>query len=175
MKQRFLDGRFNPKDISPFTKGHKSYTPEHISEEQKKKIGLGNKGKIHTKEQTENYKKWRKTWIFPMRDTKIEEKIQNFLKQLHIEYLTHNYISDITHAYQCDILIPSAKTIIECDGCFFHACPICKLKEYKWTKERRELDKLRTEELISKGYKVIRLWEHEIKKMEVADFKSLLD
>ena len=117
--------------------------------------------------------------IFPFKDTKIEVKTQELLSLLHIEYIAHKYMSEITHSYQCDIFIPeqkgiSQKTIIECDGCFFHACPICKMKCYEWTVKRRKLDKLRTKELIEKGFRVIRLWEHEIKVMNVEDLQNKL-
>jgi len=161
-----------------------------ISETRKRKFhegilkpSRGFTGRKHTEEykkiMSHKIKKFRKTQILPFKDSTIELKIQKFLSQLHIEFFTHKYISEITHGYQCDILVPvqegiSQKTIIECDGCFFHACPICKLKEYYWTVKRRELDKLRTQELKEKGYRVIRLWEHDIRKMELNKFKYSL-
>ena len=66
------------------------------------------------------------------------------------------------------------KTIIECDGCFFHACPICKLKEYYWTKKRKEIDNMRTHELQESGFKILRLWEHDIRVMDLNNFKERL-
>jgi len=45
-------------------------------------------------------KEARKYQIFPLNDTKIEIKIQNFLKQLKIEFFTHQYINQIQHSYQ---------------------------------------------------------------------------
>ncbi len=124
-------------------------------------------------------RKTRKYQIFPKKDSSIEIKVQKLLSLLHIEYFTHHYMK-IEHGYQCDILIPTQnginqKTIIECDGCYWHACPICKLKEYTWTKKRREVDKLRTKELQEKGFRVIRLWEHDIRNMELNDFKGVLN
>jgi len=130
-------------------------------------------------------KEQRAKQIFPTKDTKIEQKIQDYLKLLHVEFITHNYMSEITHAYQCDILIPKQetegviiphKTIIECDGCYWHNCPICNLPlgESKLSErilEQKEKDKIRTKELIEKGYNVIRLWEHDIKVMELNDLK----
>lgn len=127
----------------------------------------------------------RKYRIFPKKDTTIEVKIQEHLSFLHLEYFTHKYISDITHGYQCDILIPkqetegviiSQKTIIECDGCYFHFCSICNKNKEPTKKqlEQMERDKLRTQELLDKGYKVIRLWEHNIKPMELKEFQNML-
>ncbi len=108
-----------------------------------------------------------------------EIKIQNFLKQLGIEFFTHQYIK-IEHSYQCDILIPSIKTIIECDGDFIHCNPSkyhpdfirFPRSETKTAKEIWKLDNARTKELIEKGFIVIRLWGSEIKEMGVDDFKD---
>ena len=36
-------------------------------------------------------------------------------------------------------------------------------------------DNLRTKELQEKGFRVIRLWEHDIRKMEVNEFKGRLN
>lgn len=143
----------------------------------------GNKSFLFGKHQTEEHKQKlrdkRKLRVMPMKDTKIEVKIQNYLKVLHIEFITHYYISEITHSYQCDILIPAQegiiqKTIIECDGCFWHCCSVCNTKLLEWNKKRNEVDKLRTQELIESGYRVIRLWEHEIKIMQIEDLKEKL-
>ena len=124
----------------------------------------------------EKFRKRREKMIIPIKDSSIEIKIQKFLTKLHIEYFTHKYLSDITHSYQCDIFILKQrgfkqKTIIECDGCYFHGCKICNLKTMEWIEKQKIKDKLRTKELIEKGYRVIRIWEHEIKVMELNDFK----
>ncbi len=113
--------------------------------------------------------------VTPVKDTSIEVKIQNFLKELKIEFFTHQYMK-IEHGYQCDIFIPSLNMIIECDGDAFHFNP----KRYKpedkifrkgmTAQERWNLDEARTKELIEQGYNVIRLWECEIKKMDLNDF-----
>ena len=143
-------------------------SPETIK---KMKIGITNAWK--NPEMIELARQRRIKQILPVKDTKIEQKIQNFLSLLHIEFYTHKYISEINHGYQCDILIPEQKgikqkIIIEADGCYWHNCPICNLKNAKINKN----DKIRTKELIEKGFRVIRLWEHEIKVMEVNDLRS---
>lgn len=108
-------------------------------------------------------KELRKKQIFPKYDTKIEVKIQNFLKELGIEYFTHEYMKIIEHGYQCDILIPSMNLVIECDGDYWHKYPV-----------GLEKDHIRTNELIEKGFKVLRLWEFEIKIMDIDNFKQAL-
>lgn len=100
--------------------------------------------------------------ITPKKDTSIEVKIQNYLKQLGMEFFTHQYI-DINHGYQCDILIPSMDLVIECDGDYWHKYPV-----------GNDIDHIRTKELLEKGFKVLRLWECEIKAMGINDFKIKL-
>ena len=96
----------------------------------------------------------------PVKNSSIEVKIQNFLKKLGIEFFTHQYMK-IEHGYQCDILIPSMNMVIECDGDYWHKYPI-----------GLERDRIRTKELIEKGFKVLRLWEFEIKEMDINQFQK---
>jgi len=39
----------------------------------------------------------------------------------------------------------------------------------------RDLDKIRTKELIEKGFKVLRLWEHEIISMQLENFENKIN
>jgi len=117
---------------------------------------------------------------YSKKDTSIEVKIQNFLKQLKIEYYTHQYIK-IEHGYQCDILIPvqygiQKKIIIECDGDYWHGNRELYSEKLLTPRARvqRVIDNFRTEELINKGFRVIRLWEHEIREIKLEDFKYVL-
>ena len=134
-------------------------TRERMRKSRKKQIM-----KPCSKETREKHRIFRSTQIFPMKDTSIEVKIQNFLKQLKIEFFTHQYIKEIKHAYQCDILIPSLNLVIECDGDYWHKYPI-----------GNDIDHIRTSELLSKGFKVLRLWENEIKVMDLDGFKKKLN
>ena len=108
-------------------------------------------------------KESRKKQICPIKDTSIEVKIQEYLKLLGIDFFTHQYIKEIEHGYQCDILIPAMDLIIECDGDYWHKYPI-----------GTDIDHIRTKELIEKGFKVLRLWEREIKAMSLNEFKEKL-
>ncbi len=141
-------------------KKHPQYG-QHRSIKTKEKISSGNSGKKRSKETKLKIKKARAKQIMPIRDTTIEVKIQIFLKELGYEFFTHHYIKEIEHGYQCDILIPSMNLVIECDGDYWHKYPI-----------GLEKDHIRTKELIEKGFKVLRLWEKEIKVMNVNDFKD---
>ena len=177
ISKKLIGVRCSPR--TEFKKGSKGFNMKH-SEETKKKLSRVVK---------ENYRQHpeirlkiieaRKKQVMPTKDTKIEIKIQSLLSQLHLEYFTHKYISEITHGYQCDILIPAQdgiqqKTVIECDGCYWHGCPLCNLKPYDKLEYRKELDKNRTEELIKAGFKVIRLWEHDIKEMNTDELREVV-
>ena len=150
--------------ISVSLKGHKSWnkglkTPLEV----RIKIGRGNKGKKRSIKTRNLIKLARAKQVLPVKDTKIEVKIQNFLSLLHLEFYIHKYIH-INHGYQCDILIPkqetggiivAQKTIIEVDGCYWHGCKICKVNENKELTERQkkqiENDSIRTKEQIGRA------------------------
>ena len=101
--------------------------------------------------------------VLPVKDTGIEIKIQTYLKLLGVEFFTHQYIKDIKHSYQCDIFIPSLRLVVECDGNYWHNYPM-----------GRNIDHIRTRELIEAGYKVLRLWESEINIMTINSLKELI-
>ena len=128
------------------------------------KVGKASKGRKLSKEHFDKLQQGRKNTIIPTQDTSIEIKIQNFLKELGITFFTHQYMKEIEHSYQCDILIPSLNLVIECDGDYWHKYPT-----------GRDIDKVRTSELFNKGFKVLRLWENEIKVMELNDLKKRLE
>ena len=88
--------------------------------------------------------------IIPNKDTSIELKLQNFLKEQHIEFSTHYPILG-----QPDIFI-KPNICIFADGCYWHKCPDCGFGHGK------ERDINVTKELQRQNYIVIRLWEHEI-------------
>jgi very-short-patch-repair endonuclease len=81
-----------------------------------------------------------------------------------MEFYTHQYMSNIEHSYQCDIFIPSKNMIIECDGDYWHNYPV-----------GRPIDHIRTQELEGKNYKVLRLWERDIKTMTLEEFKQKIE
>jgi DNA mismatch endonuclease, patch repair protein len=70
-----------------------------------------------------------------------------------------------------DIVFPRHKLVIFVDGCFWHKCPRCFVKPATnrgfWEKKiagNIKRDQLVKKRLSEDGYKVIRFWEHEIRK-----------
>lgn len=145
------DRKFFDKWIKNLSKSHKG-------------IVSGMKGKNQSDSAKIKIRKARAKQILPIKDTSIEVKIQNFLKELGIEFYTHYWMNKIEHKYQCDIFIPSKKLIIECFGNYWHKYPI-----------GRDIDNTRCIELRKIGFKVLVLWESEIKVMELNDLNNALD
>lgn len=160
IKKQYLEEQKSTYDISK----ELNVSPKTI-EGRLKELGikLRRRGE-HTDLTIQKIKDARANQVFPLKDTSIEVKIQEFLKLLDIPFITHKQISDILHPYQCDFLIPSLNLIIECDGDYWHNYP-----------DGREIDKIRTKELTEKGFKVIRLWEYEIKLMDINEFEERLN
>ena len=79
-----------------------------------------------------------------------------------------NNISDITG--KPDVVFPQERVLIFIDGCFWHGCPHCNRKlpqtnrEYWERKIARNVarDKRNTQSLADSGWRVIRIWEHEM-------------
>ena len=70
-----------------------------------------------------------------------------------------------------DLVSREHKWAVFINGCFWHACPICKPKMpqgnrefwHKKIMDNKRRDKRIDRELIALGYSVMRLWGHEIK------------
>jgi len=134
-----------------------------FSKVSREKISLAHKGMKFTAEHKLKLKIHRAKMILPTKDSSIELKIQDFLKKLSISFIKHKHMKEIKHGYQCDILIPSLNLVIECDGDYWHKYP-----------NGRDIDHIRTKELKEKGYKVLRLWEREIRVMKINKFENRL-
>jgi very-short-patch-repair endonuclease len=63
-----------------------------------------------------------------------------------------------------DLYQPESKTIIEVDGCYWHGCPICFSKFTDQQTSRQSKDQLKTNRLTVEGFRIFRIWEHDIKK-----------
>ena len=72
-----------------------------------------------------------------------------------------------------DIVFPRYKTVVFVDGCFWHGCPrhfVQPRSNKNFWKEKIKKNKKRDKEVSRKlkqqGWKVVRIWEHELRKSE---------
>jgi DNA mismatch endonuclease, patch repair protein len=70
-----------------------------------------------------------------------------------------------------DFAFPKQKVAVFVDGCFWHGCPKCytrpKTNQKFWDNKRETnmaRDRRVARELRARGWKVIRIWEHALKK-----------
>ena len=77
-----------------------------------------------------------------------------------------------------DIVFPKRQIAVFIDGCFWHKCPKCFIKPATnkkfWGKKIEynvERDKIVNSQLRKKGWKVFRIWEHEVKNERVVKRK----
>ena len=73
-----------------------------------------------------------------------------------------------------DFVFPKYKIAVFVDGCFWHGCekhrPLPRTNSAFWKEKisrNKERDKETTKTLKSKGWKVIRIWEHNLGKRNV--------
>jgi len=154
------------RKIGDGSRGEKNHNyNKHLPKTTRDKIGKANKGKIWTEEQKEkirgknnsNYgkhfsderrRKMRKNrlhQVFPVKDTKIEVKMQNTLREKNIIFEKHKPIMG-----QPDMFI-QPNICIFCDGNYWHNL-----------EKSKKRDKIVNKFLEEKGYIVLRFWEHEI-------------
>ncbi|GIW63518.1 MAG: very short patch repair endonuclease [Patescibacteria group bacterium] len=100
-------------------------------------------------------------------NTKVERLVFRELKKRKVYFQKH-YKKAIGNP---DIALPSKRKAIFIDGDFWHGYRFSKLKQrlsrkYWLAKIERniERDKLYRKELKSKGWKILRVWEHELLK-----------
>jgi len=150
-------------------------TGKTITEEHKNKIRLANLNKIVTEKtrkklsdaslnRFENSKR-------KYKDTLPEKIYESFLKfsglNERIDYFKQKNIENITRV---DFYIPFSKTCIFIDGDYWHCNPKYYTIDYyhaycrKTAREIQQKDKQVSNLLESKRYKVIRIWESDIKK-----------
>ena len=108
-------------------------------------------------EQIEGARIRRSKQIFPFKDTSIELAIQQLLVLLNVPFEKHRTLDSLGiisrfKYHQVDIVIPGHKLIIECDGDYWHDYP-----------EGTEKDSRINEDVENSGWRMLRLWENEIK------------
>lgn len=94
--------------------------------------------------------------------TKIENKVNEFLKSLNIKF-EKNYP---LNGFYVDFYIFDKNLVIECDGDYWHANPMFFNNDYLTLPQIKTIDrdKRKNEMLIINNINYIRFWEYEIKK-----------
>jgi DNA mismatch endonuclease (patch repair protein) len=87
--------------------------------------------------------------------TKPEKKVHESLRAHGVEFLTEHPLGK----FCVDVYIPALKVALFVDGCYWHACPdhFPKGRRPKW-------DAARVPHLTKLGYRVVLVWEHELKE-----------
>ena len=111
------------------------------------------------------------------KDTKPEMQVRKFLFAKGFRYRLH----DKKLPGKPDIVLPKYKTVIFVHGCFWHGHKGCKYytipkTRTEWWTEKIEKnkmnDKINEDKLSSMGYKVIFIWECDIKNKT---YEGLID
>lgn len=89
------------------------------------------------------------------KETSIELKIESELQKRGINYQKQVPLCKIAIV---DFYLPEYRIVIQCDGCYWHGCPI---HNPSWT-ERKQRDKNQDSVLTFNGFNVYRFWQHEI-------------
>jgi len=148
-----------------------------VSKETREKISKSSLGRVITLETREKLRKGRlryfETHDIPTRDTLPERLVEDYLKKLGVKYIKQKFIE----GSPVDFYLPYSKTIIEVDGCLWHACEKCFPKPDGWICKTYDdvvnvhmKDALKDNKWLDRGYKVIRIWEHDALK---GNFKVL--
>jgi DNA mismatch endonuclease (patch repair protein) len=94
-----------------------------------------------------------------------EETLASILRQTHIRGWRRHLRLPGTP----DFVFPRARLAVFVDGCFWHLCPKCtslpRTNAVYWRHKlfkNRARDKYLTAELKRRGWRVLRIWEHEL-------------
>lgn len=125
------------------------------SKETRKKMSISQKGRKHSKETRKKQSEWHiQNPNKKFKDTGIELKIEKELQNRGVVYEKQKSLCKIAIV---DFYLPSLKSVIQCDGCYWHGCPF----HYPLLMEKKR-DRNQDTVLESSGFKVYRFWEHEI-------------
>ena len=111
----------------------------------------------------ERFRKSRMKQKFPVKATAIEQIIEAELKKRNIRFIAHQSMFGVC---QPDIVIPSHKIVIQCDGDWWHANPKIYSRDKLTKIQQNNIRRDRYQDAIfnGSGWRVIRLWGSEIKE-----------
>ncbi|HRE11475.1 MAG TPA: very short patch repair endonuclease [Ignavibacteria bacterium] len=110
------------------------------------------------------------------KNTKMELKVRSLLHKKGLRFRIHTQLTG-----KPDIVFSSKKVVIFLDSCFFHKCPyhyVQPKSNLKYWKPKIERNTIRAKEvnktLRKQGWKVIRFWEHQVKKDETKVVEKII-
>jgi len=116
----------------------------------------------HKKYVQENIESLRESARKARTNLKKTSKLHLNYKESMTEKGLTNFITEYEYGpYSIDEADPLAKLAVEVDGCYWHGCKNCG---YKGDKRIKLIDKKKTSYLKNRGWIIIRVKEHEIKK-----------
>jgi len=142
----------------------KIWTPEHLAN--LKAAGLKRRGekrrpKTEQEKQEIRERMLRHLAVNKKKSTDIELAIEAELVRRQIHFVKQKRLLN----FLVDFYLPDYEVVIECDGCFWHACPECDLpRDPNFIQKTRAADERRDTLLLQAGYEVFRFWQHEILK-----------
>lgn len=117
--------------------------------------------------------KARRSWLMSRikskGNVKTEQRLASLLRTAKVSGWRRQYPIPGTP----DFVFPKSRLAVFVDGCFWHGCPRCqkgsKTNSEFWSAKfsaNRRRDLRINQQLRSKGWSVIRVWEHELKRGE---------
>lgn len=101
-------------------------------------------------------------------DTAVEQLLRSALHRQGLRFGKH---ANVDPAVKCraDVVFRGARVCIFVDGCYWHGCPKhfeTPKRNTAWWQEKiqdnRNRDRRKTSALRRRGWRVIRIWEHEV-------------
>ncbi len=99
------------------------------------------------------------------------------LHRAGLRFRKDRYVKFERRGVKVDVVFPKAGVALFIDGCFWHRCPehatMPKRNSAYWlAKFQRniERDRANDENLQQLGWQVVRVWEHEVKHPELAEY-----
>ena len=113
-------------------------------------------------------------------DTVPEQKFAAILDGMGLEYIPQYRVKGLGGRYdgshRWDFMIPSLKTLVEVDGCFWHLCPKCNISTgesafMEGIRKAKSKEMQRDVRAEQAGWRVLRFWEHEL----FSDIEGIID
>lgn len=167
------------------SKGHKGRVPywvkgktyEEIYGEKKAKELKKLRSKTFTqcrKERPELFREIRAQQVLPVKDSRPEKLVQDYLRKSGIAFKTHRGLPGLFH--QFDILVPELKLAIEVDGCYWHGCRKCFPNAQLEFLAKENGERCSHSACCkNNGFTLVRIWEHDVRAGKFTSIRKVLE